>query len=59
MQPDAPRQVLHVFLHSLACVACVVVHRKVQVLMAAVTLAQMVEQPDMKSSSFVRSPKTQ
>ena len=48
MQPDAPRQVLHVFLHSLARVACVVVHRKVQVLMAAVTLAQMVEQPDEK-----------
>src|SRR5215216_638006 len=45
MQTDATPGVLHVFLHPLARVACVVVRRQVQLLVAAVGPAQLVEQP--------------
>src|SRR3954452_11680047 len=46
MQIDAPFRVLHVFLHPLAHVAAVVVHREVQFPVAAVGSSQLVEQPD-------------
>src|SRR5919107_2099068 len=45
MQTDATPGVLHVFLRPLARVACVVVRRQVQLLVAAVGPAQLVEQP--------------
>src|SRR5215208_5946704 len=45
MQTDATAGVLHVFLHSLARVACIAVRRQVQLLVAAVGPAQLVEQP--------------
>src|SRR5215211_3044218 len=45
MQTDATPGALHVFLHPLARVACVVVRRQVQLLVAAVGPAQLVEQP--------------
>src|SRR5918994_882076 len=45
MQTDATPAALHVFLHPLARVACVVVRRQVQLLVAAVGPAQLVEQP--------------
>src|SRR5919107_755336 len=45
MQTDATPGVLHVFLHPLARVACVVVRRQVQLLVAAVGSAQLLEQP--------------
>ena len=46
MQTDASARILHVSLDPLAYVAAVVVHREVQLLVAAVGPAQLVEQPD-------------
>src|SRR5919202_432078 len=48
MQIDAAPRVLHILLHPFAQVAAVVVHREVQLPVAAVGSAQMVEQLDEK-----------
>src|SRR5215210_2086285 len=50
IQTDATPGVLHVFPHPLACVAAVVVCCEVQLFVAAVSPAQMVEQLDEKLS---------
>src|SRR5215210_829593 len=50
IQTDATLGVLHVLPHPLACVACVVVCGEVQLFVAAVSPAQMVEQLDEKLS---------
>ena len=48
MQIDATPRVIHIFLHPFADVACVVVHREVQLFVAAVGFPELVEQLDEK-----------
>ena len=57
MEIDASFRVLHVLLDSFACVACVVVHRQVQLFVTAVGSAQYFEQFDQQLA--VHSPVTQ